>query len=479
MDFPESPMLAAWRDGLLLSQAALGQWRRDSFLGRWIGALGSWESGSFLLSHGDAVGSLMAALIFAGSPFIGSGPIGIGQAAAAGFWLLLTIADGQDHQFNPSALKSLFTPIHLPLIVFGAIAIAATGLSPVPRAALSGLFKLGLYLIFFALMARVLRSPKWRSVVITVYLYAALIVATYGIHQFFHGVPALATWVDAESSLAKTTRVYSSLGNPNLLAGYLVPAVPLAIAALFNWRGWGAKALAGVMVLLNSACLVLTYSRGGWIGLLVALGAIAILLVAWWSVRFSPFWKRWALPILLGSGVVLIAGAILFVGPIRTRVVSIFAGRGDSSNNFRINVWTAVLDMIRDRPWLGIGPGNGAFNKIYPLYQRPKFTALSAYSVFLEICVETGLIGAIAFLWLLTVTLSQAWHHARRLQQRWNADGYWILGATAAILGMMAHGAVDTVWYRPQVQTAWWLMVAIIASYWQFPKNSQKTFETP
>ena len=184
-------------------------------------------------------------------------------------------------------------------------------------------------------------------------------------------------------------------------------------------------------------------------------------------MRFSAFWQRWALPLLLGGGAAFLVGAVLFVGPIRTRVVSIFAGRGDSSNNFRINVWQAVLEMIRDRPWLGIGPGNGAFNKIYPLYQRPKYTALSAYSVVLEICVETGLIGAIAFLWLMMVTLNQAWQPARRLQRTWNADGYWILGAVAGILGMMAHGTFDTVWYRPQVQTVWWLLVAIIASYWQ------------
>ena len=31
--------------------------------------------------------------------------------------------------------------------------------------------------------------------------------------------------------------------------------------------------------------------------------------------------------------------------------------------------------------------------------------------------------------------------------------------------GLMGHGLVDTVWYRPQINTLWWLMVAIIASY--------------
>lgn len=49
---------------------------------------------------------------------------------------------------------------------------------------------------------------------------------------------ALATWVDPESPLAKTTRVYSYLGNPNLLAGYLLPAVVLSVVALVAWQGW-------------------------------------------------------------------------------------------------------------------------------------------------------------------------------------------------------------------------------------------------
>ena len=61
--------------------------------------------------------------------------------------------------------------------------------------------------------------------------------------------------------------------------------------------------------------------------------------------------------------------------------------------NFRINVWYAVLEMIRDRPFIGIGPGNEVFNQIYPNYMQVNFTALSAYSIFLEIAVETGLVG--------------------------------------------------------------------------------------
>ena len=96
---------------------------------------------------------------------------------------------------------------------------------------------------------------------------------------------------------------------------------------------------------------------------MVAGFVLMTLLVQYWSIWFTPFWKRWALPVLLGGSRCFCGGCGAFRWmPCGTRVMSIFVGREDSSNNFRINVWTAVIDMIKDRPILGIGPGNDAFN---------------------------------------------------------------------------------------------------------------------
>jgi len=68
----------------------------------------------------------------------------------------------------------------------------------------------------------------------------------------------------------------------------------------------------------------------------------------------SFFWRTGRCQ--FSSEYVVIIATVLFVEPVRDRVFSIFAGRADSSNNFRINVWAAVVEMIRDRPILGIGP---------------------------------------------------------------------------------------------------------------------------
>ncbi|WP_066426195.1 IctB family putative bicarbonate transporter [Anabaena sp. 4-3] len=447
---------------LTLSYLPLKEYLATSYLRRYlVGLLFSWRQSSVLIQWGDILAAVLLSLVYALAPFVSSTLVGVLLLACVGFWLLLTLTDEPT-----SANNSLFTPIHLLVLLYWGVAVVATALSPVKKAALSDLITLTLYLLLFALCARVLRSPRIRSWMITLYLHVTLIVSVYGLRQWFFGAAQLATWVDPESPLSKTTRVYSYLGNPNLLAGYLVPAVVLSLVAFFAWQSWVRKALALTMLIVNTACLVLTFSRGGWIGLLVALLSAIALLIYWWGLQMSPFWRTWSLPLLFGSVIGLLVLAVIFVEPVRLRILSIFADRQDSSNNFRRNVWDAVFEMIRDRPIIGIGPGHNSFNKIYPLYQRPRYTALSAYSIFLEVAVETGLIGLSCFLWLIIVTANTAFMQLRRLRQSGNKEGFWLIGAFATMLGMLAHGTVDTIWFRPEVNTLWWLMVALIASYW-------------
>ncbi|MBD2148413.1 IctB family putative bicarbonate transporter [Sphaerospermopsis sp. FACHB-1194] len=453
---------------LTLSSVPLREYLDTSYLHRLIvGILRPWRQTSILMQWGDTIAAALLSLIYALAPFVSSTLIGLLLVAGVGLWVLLTLSD--DTSLTNAASV---TPIHLLVLLYWFIAVAATALSPVKKAALSDLVTLTLYLLLFVLCARVLRISRLRSWLITLYLHISLIVSVYGIRQWFFGAKALATWVDPESSLAKTTRVYSYLGNPNLLAGYLIPAVVLSLVAIFAWQGWIRKALALTMFVVNTACLVLTFSRGGWIGLVVGLLAAMALLVYWWSVEMPPFWRTWSLPIIVGGLIGVLVLAVIFVEPVRLRVFSIFADRQDSSNNFRRNVWDAVFEMIRDRPIIGIGPGHNSFNKVYPLYQRPRYTALSAYSIFLETAVETGFLGLACFLWLIIVILNTAFMQMRRFLNLRSKDGFWLIGAIATLLGMLAHGTVDTVWYRPEVNTVWWLMAALVASYWT-PLTSQ------
>jgi putative inorganic carbon (hco3(-)) transporter len=477
-------MNSVWQQ-LTLVNLPLLQWQNGSYLlNIAIGSLRSWRQSSWLMQWAEPLGFVLLALTFGLGPFVNNALVGVLMGAGAAFWVLLTISDDR-------AITAL-TPIHLLVFLYWGIATVATAMSPVKVAAFAGWNKLTLYLLFFALMARILRDSRLRSWLIAVYLNVALIVSFYGVRQWIDKVPPLATWNDPTSSQANVTRVYSFLGNPNLLGSYLLPAIALSAAALFVWKRWATRALALTMLIVNLACLRYTDSRGAWIGFVALLVVFLVLLWYWYSPLMPRFWRTWALPLGLGSlAGALILGVVL-VEPLRDRISSMFIGRGDSSNNFRINVWTAVIDMIRDRPILGIGPGNTAFNKVYPLYMKPKYTALSAYSVLLEIAVETGIIGLMCFLWLLTVTINQGLLQIKNLRDAQfdslnsqeaspnskSNQAFWSIGAIATLIGMMAHGFVDTVWYRPEVNMLWWLMVAIIASFYTNSPQPESTLTT-
>lgn len=441
-----------------LSELSLTQWRFASYFYRLVGFLGNWREGSWLLQWADPIGALLVSLIFIVAPFVPNVLIGVLLIAAGGYWTLLTLSENG---------KPGISPIHLLVLLYWGISTVAMAFSPVKAAAFSGWVKLTLYLLLFALAARVMRSPRLTNWIITIFLHVALVVSIYGVQQQIFGVEQLATWNDPTSQLAQQTRVFSYLGNPNLLASYLLPAIALSIAAVFAWQGWLPKALAVTMLVVNCACLYFTGSRGGWIGMMALCAAFLLLLYQWFRNYFSPFWRRWLLPLVFGSLGSLLIVAVLLVEPLRLRVFSIFAGRQDSSNNFRMNVWSGVFDMIRDRPLIGIGPGNEAFNKIYPLFMRPRYTALSAYSVILDTLVETGFIGLSCLIWLVSVTITQGVRQITYLRDSNDAQGFWLIGAIAAMAGILTHGFVDTVFHRPEVSTLWWFAIAIIASHYR------------
>ena len=450
-------MKSAWSI-ITLSKPQLNQWLKGSYLSRFSGWLSDWRQSSWLFQWSEAIGAALISIVFLLAPYTSTSLIGLLLVAVAGYWIIDTLTADQ---------RAIITPIHVLVFLYWCVATVATAFSPVKSAALNGWVTLTLYLILFALAAQILRSPKLFNWIITSYLLTALVVSSYGVRQEFFGVQQLATWNDPNSPLANDTRVYSYLGNPNLLGGYLLPAIALSLAAIFVWQGWVQKTLAVIMTAVNSACLYFTDSRGAWLAMAVLIGVLLLLFYAWWREYLPRFWQIWLLPLVFGSLAGLLIIAFITLEPLRLRLMSIFAGREDSSNNFRINVWEACFKIIRDYPVIGIGPGHDAFNQIYPRYMNSRYPALSAYSIYLEHIVEMGYLGFGCFLWLVTVTCNHGLQQLSRLRQTKNKRGLYLIAAIAATVSLAFHGFVDTVWYRPQINTVWWLILAIVASFYE------------
>ena len=416
---------------------------------RWQGVLAGQASGP-LTSRLPALAGIVLCALMAGLPLVTRGGLSLLILAAGLLWLIWALR-------TPAGGLG---PINGWLLLLLGIAVVATGCSPVPVAAFKGLLKLVSYLGVYALMRQLLaEAPQWWNRIVAALLAGQLVSAVLAIRQLYGDTTELARWADPNSVADGTIRVYGPLENPNLLAGYLIPILPIALVALLRWRSWPQRLFASCALLLGVIALFLSYSRGGWLGMLAALGSLALLLVLRQTRQWPPLWRRLFPALLLVAAVAVLVVAVTQVEPLRIRVLSLVAGREDSSNNFRINVWLAAIDMIQARPWLGIGPGNTAFNLIYPLYQQPKFNALSAYSVPLELLVEGGVPYLLAAVGLLIASLRAGLAQLKG-ESNWALPA---LAALAAIAGLGVQGITDTIFFRPEVQLTGWFCLASLA----------------
>jgi len=416
---------------------------------RWQGLLAG-APGGWLSRRLPELAGLVLCVLMAGLPLLNRVSLSLLILASGLLWVVWAL------QTPPGRIG----PINGWLLLFLGLTVLATGFSPVPAAAAKGFLKLFSYLGVYALARQLLATaPAWWDRIVAALLGGQLITVVIGIRQLYVDSSALARWSDPNSVARGTVRIYSTLENPNLLAGYLLPILPLAVVALLRWRGLGGRLFALTTLVLGVVAMVLSYSRGGWLGMAAALGSLGLLLVLRQTRHWPVLWRRLFPLLLLVLSVAVLAVLVTQVEPLRVRLMSLVAGREDSSNNFRINVWMAALQMVQDRPWLGIGPGNDAFNLIYPLYQQPKFNALSAYSIPLELAVEGGIPAMLAGIGLLWSSL-----RCGLGQLRSEADlALPALGCVAAVVGLGVQGLTDTIFFRPEVQLIGWFCLATLA----------------
>ncbi len=348
------------------------------------------------------------------------------------------------------------------LLAYFMIVIISLAGSTLFHLSLKGFFKTFTYLAFYFSMVQYLKSNRKKLP----YVLAAIGIcvsfeAVAGFLQNFAHVDEISTWQDVSKLNPEEvmTRVYGTLKpyNPNLLGGYFVAGIPSLYAlAAYYFAGKKLKfsLTALAFALLSTITLFLTGCRGSYIGMMV-------ILISMFAVSAKYLWNNYKQIYLTAVGSVIAFGtaAVLFVSSLRARVLSIFAMRQDSSNSFRFNVYHSSVEMFKDNWLLGIGVGNQNFREIYGLYMKTGFDALSAYNIFLEIAVESGIFALIAFMGFLITLIKNSINFILK-----STDTKAVIIASAAIISIIAvciHGLVDTVFFRPQIQFIFWTMVAV------------------
>ena len=144
----------------------------------------------------------------------------------------------------------------------GAVSLSSSSLKP-------ALLMVCLMTGYF-LTVTLIRSREWLVRCSTAVVVSAALLSLYGIYLYFtDGGYSSKAWLDSEMFEAIRGRAVATLENPNMLGEYLILIFPTA-AAMFVGSGEGLGRFSTVLCAASmGVCLILTWSRGAWLGLLV------------------------------------------------------------------------------------------------------------------------------------------------------------------------------------------------------------------
>lgn len=220
---------------------------------------------------------------------------------------------------------------------------------------------------------------------------AAGIVAVYGVIQFFTGAdilrkaPYTMTIFDNPNiPLYRVKAFYTNTMSYSYIFGML-SALFLSFwyfGAIQFKKRWLMPLVAAVVTLT----VFMTFTRGVWIALIVALIVMAFLIS-----------RQLAAKVIL-IGALLFAGLFVSSEPFRQRFSGII--HLDQSNSERLMIWRVHYEMFKDHPFLGVGFEQN--NRLMPDYNQKiwghSWRVIHAHNHFLQILTGTGIFGFIFFL---------------------------------------------------------------------------------
>lgn len=307
---------------------------------------------------------------------------------------------------------------------------------------------LSFILFYFVVINTIRTKEQWLSMV-KLFLCVAFLVGAYGVFQNFAGVNSTESWVDETMFEDIKVRVYSFFDNPNVLGEFLVLTIPMVIAVLWNKNKSEHKVVFGVFFLCMAACMIFTWSRGAWLGLVLA---CAILLLS--------MDKRW---VFFGVLAICVLPALLVATgntAILQRLFSI-GNTADTSTAYRVSIWSASLDIIRDFWVSGIGIGSEAFKNVYPMYAKSGADfALHAHNLYLQIWVECGILGFASLLATLIRFIKQTFSFSVMAVKKDNDIAKFLIAIGAGLIGFLFQGLTDYVWYNYKILMLFWIILA-------------------
>jgi len=321
-----------------------------------------------------------------------------------------------------------------------------------------GLPSLICYAVIYFVSVQTIRDEKNFEQMVKVMALGFIPVALYGLVQW--------TGYDFPGVYRFESRVHSSMGNPILLGAYAVIMLPLLFSLARNSRDESWRLLAWTLILAGVVNLLLTESRGAWLGLTISVLVMLLLRRRPKAIRKKDKGKPGSVraknrPMIATIAVLVIVATLMLFNPsshFGQRLTSTFAF-SEGSAAMRLETWKSSLDVVSDNPIKGVGFEQ--FGYWFPAYATPKYVEIApsgaadrTHNDFLQVAVDLGVPGLLFYVWMLVIVFLAIF-------KRWTSFSY-ATGLSAAIAGYFtqAQTGISAVFVTPVV----WSLLGISAN---------------
>lgn len=234
------------------------------------------------------------------------------------------------------------------------------------------------------------KSDEWAAVAVWATVATALGISLFGIRDYAIGTGGGANFWNALVHGKELWRLFGTFVNPSFFAGYLVLTIPISLGAYLCSARLVGSFIAGLGVVLELAALLLTGTK------LAALALAVAMLIMFTLIFIRRLLDKRRLVRLIIIAIILVPCIVVFSAPLKERVREAEAGGAQvHSTKFRLYVWRSTLEMIRDHPLVGLGPGT--FEFAYPRYAIAGPTK-HAHQLYLQVGAEVGLPALVVFI---------------------------------------------------------------------------------
>ncbi len=323
------------------------------------------------------------------------------------------------------------TPLDAPILGLLGLCLVSTAFSVLPGISFWSLMLLVNYLLLFYLVIHTTRNRSEFRNLCYVILGVGAFLAVFGLFKYV-GANPFPWWQYPHQ--AESVRLSATFGNADHLAGYMEMALPLTLGVvLFGYSRSAASLLTFLSFLLLTA-LILSLSRGGWLGVTVGLGLMAGLLL------LSRHFHRKRVVLAIVGGTMAVAFVVLSTTPVVERVLTLTERDADVNMAGRLLAWAGTRELIKDYPLLGTGPGTYA--TVFTQYQPPGRGAryYYAHNDYLQVIADIGLPVVVLIVWMGIAVYRKA---LRKLRNESRLVRGITLGALAGITAILVHSFGD------------------------------------